>query len=385
MTGNGHENRGAYGNGNEPGKDVPDGGKSGKNDGKPGSSWMTWGAAALAVLTKYKAIVPLLSKLVVPTFSMLASAFAYAWATRSWTVGIGFVAMLLIHEIGHVLAARQKGLPVSAPVFIPFVGALITMRKHPRDAATEAWIAIGGPLLGSLGALLALLAGMALSSTDLILVAYLGFFVNLFNLLPIRPLDGGRIAAAVTRWLWAVGLVAGLVLIVYLRSILLLMIYALFAYELYRKYVSGRAKKAQVVPFAISIPEEHVRAMNVFVPGEHHHRKLDFATWTELDGTQRVEVIWDALAVRETLNLQEPFLVEEVRVTGIRHVHNEQGDVVRYDARCEMVGIPHENDRYHDIPVRVRWAFGAAYFGLAGVLAALMAAVQHMHLPGIGG
>jgi hypothetical protein len=77
--------------------------------------------------------------------------------------------------------------------------------------------------------------------------------------------------------------------------------------------------------------------------------------------------------------------VEEVRVTGIRHVHNEQGDVVRYDARCEMVGIPHENDRYHDIPVRVRWAFGAAYFGLAGVLAALMAAVQHMHLPGIGG
>lgn len=346
---------------------------------------MTWGAAIVALLTKHKTIVPLLSKLVVPAFSMLASAFAYAWATRSWVVGIGLVAMLFVHEIGHVLAARQKGLPVSAPVFIPFIGALIAMKRNPRDAVTEAYVALGGPLLGSLGAMAALLIGLALSSTPLLLVAYMGFFINLINLLPIRPMDGGRIAAAVTRWLWVVGLVCGLFVILYLRSALFLFIYGLFALELYHKYVANRKKRPSTVPFAIRIPAEHLRLRSAFVPGEEHHRKLAFATWSELDGTQKVEVRWDALAIRDTVTLKEPFLVEEVRVTGIKHIRDDQGEVVRYDALCEMAGTPHENDRYYDIPPRVRWAFGAAYLGLAVLLAALMVMVQSMELPGVTG
>lgn len=346
---------------------------------------MAWGAALLALLTKYKTILALLSKWVAPAFTLLASAFAYAWATRSWTVGIGFVAMLFIHELGHVMAAKRKQLPVSLPVFIPFVGALIAMKKHPRDAATEAYVALGGPLLGTLGALAAFVAGFALSSTSLVLVAYLGFFVNLINLLPIRPLDGGRIAAAVTRWLWIVGLVAGLAVILYLRSVLFFIVYMLFAAELYGKYAAKRGGRRRSLPFAIRIPAEYLRLANAFVPGEAHRRKLDFVTWSGLDGRQRVEVVWDALAIRETVTLAEPFLVEEVRVTGFRHVHNEQGEVVRYDANCEMIGLPHENDRYDEIPPRTRWAFGAAYAGLAVLLAALMAAVQRLPLPGVTG
>lgn len=356
---------------------------AGRERQRPGRSWMAWGAAAAALLTKSKTVLPLVSKLAMPVSSMLASVFTYAWAYRSWTVGIGFVAMLFIHEIGHVLAAKRKGLPVSAPVFIPFVGALIAMKRHPRDAATEAFVALGGPLLGTMGALAALAAGLALESTALVLVAYAGFFINLINLLPIRPLDGGRIAGAVTRWLWAVGLVAGLAVILVLRSILFLVVYALFVAELYRKYATKRQKRTVVLTFAASVPAE--RLAEGFVPGEQHRRRLDFATWSGLDGIQRVETAWEAVGLRETVELPEPLLVGEVRLAGFRPVRDERGETVRYEAGIEIVGEPHENDRYHDIPARVRWAFGAAYFGLAALLAGLMAMVHRLPVAGFPG
>lgn len=358
---------------------------NGSGNGRDNRKWVTLGAAIAALLTKYKTIVPVLTKLLGPMLTMLASVFAYAWATRSWMVGIGFVAMLFVHEMGHVLAAKQKGLPVSAPLFIPFVGALIAMKQSPRDAATEAYVAIGGPVVGTLGALLTLLAGLVLSSTPLVLVAYMGFFVNLINLLPIRPLDGGRIASAVTRWLWLVGLIGGLVFIVYMRSLLFLVVYVLFVIDLYQKYVAKRGDRARRIPFVIRIPATYLRTRNAFVPGEEHRRKLDFVTYSNLDRTQHVEVIWDALAVREKVALPEPILLEEVRVMGIKHVQDEQGDVVRYDANCEMFGIPHTNERYYDVPASSRWVFGAAYLGLAMLLIALMLFVQRMYLPGITG
>lgn len=84
--------------------------------------------------------------------------------------------MIFIHEIGHVLAAKQKGLPVTAPLFIPFLGALITMKRNPRDAVTEAYIAYGGPLLGTIGATAAFALGVYTDSNLLISIAYTGFF-----------------------------------------------------------------------------------------------------------------------------------------------------------------------------------------------------------------
>jgi Zn-dependent protease len=116
------------------------------------------------------------------------------------------------------LQRRSKGLPVSAPVFIPFLGALITMKKNPTDAATEAFIGIGGPVLGTLGGVAALGLGVYLDSAVIVSVAYAAFYLNLINLLPIHPLDGGRISTAVTRWLWLVGLVGGLIIIIFIDS-----------------------------------------------------------------------------------------------------------------------------------------------------------------------
>lgn len=98
-----------------------------------------------------------------------------------WTFAIGIVIMIFIHEMGHVLAAKRKGIPVSAPAFIPFMGALITMKKQPLNAQTEAYLAFGGPLLGTVGALGALALGVILDSTAILSVAQVGFFLNLIN------------------------------------------------------------------------------------------------------------------------------------------------------------------------------------------------------------
>ena len=136
--------------------------------------------------------------------TMLLSIGAYAmmWG---WMFALGFVLLLFVHECGHLLVARFFGLRVGAPVFIPFMGALIALKEAPKDAWMEAWVGIGGPLLGSAGALvcegLYQLTGNPLFRG----LAFSGFFLNLFNLAPIGYLDGGRIVTALSPWLWLAG------------------------------------------------------------------------------------------------------------------------------------------------------------------------------------
>src|SRR6266699_5164386 len=148
-------------------------------------------------------------------FSMFVSAAVYVWI-GGWWFGIGLVLLLFVHEMGHVLEAKRQGLPVSAPLFIPFMGALITLKEMPHNAWREAKLAIAGPLLGSAAALALYVAGVAYDSRPLKAIAFLGFFINLFNLLPASPLDGGRIAAALHPAMWFAG-VAGLVALAIFR------------------------------------------------------------------------------------------------------------------------------------------------------------------------
>src|SRR2546425_6496752 len=137
-------------------------------------------------------------------FSMFVSAAFYVWL-GGWWFGIGLIVLLFVHEMGHVVEAKRQGLAVSVPVFIPFMGALITMKQMPHNAWREARLAIAGPLLGSAGALALYLLGVAYNSPHLRGLAFLGFLINLFNLLPVIPLDGGRITAALHPGLWLVG------------------------------------------------------------------------------------------------------------------------------------------------------------------------------------
>ncbi len=113
---------------------------------------------------------------------------------------------LLLHECGHLIVARYFGLNVGAPVFIPFMGAFIALKDAPRNAWIESWVGIGGPLLGSLAALVCHAIGLSLGLPLFIALAWVGYWLNLFNLTPIGQLDGGRIATALSPWLWVPGL-----------------------------------------------------------------------------------------------------------------------------------------------------------------------------------
>jgi Zn-dependent protease len=157
--------------------------------------------AAFFVLFKYlKFGLPLLKT----GGSMILAIWVYAlfWG---WPFAVGFVLLIFVHECGHLLAAKRIGLKVGAPVFIPFMGALIALKEAPRNAWIEAQVGIGGPLLGTVGAAISELIYLATGNLMFRGLAYTGFFLNLFNLAPIGFLDGGRIVTALSPWLWLVG------------------------------------------------------------------------------------------------------------------------------------------------------------------------------------
>jgi Zn-dependent protease len=145
-----------------------------------------------------------LGKLFASGGTMLISLVVYA-VVFGWRYAAGFVVLLFAHEMGHYLAAKQRGLAVGLPTFIPFVGAWIDLKEQPRDVATEAYVALAGPLLGTAAAIACYLAADANGERWLMAVAYSGFFLNLFNLLPLAPLDGGRITAVLSPRIWFVG------------------------------------------------------------------------------------------------------------------------------------------------------------------------------------
>ena len=122
-----------------------------------------------------------------------------------WQFALGFVLLLLVHETGHLLVAKKFGLKVGAPVFIPFMGAFIALKEAPRNAWMEACVGIGGPMLGSFGALICNALGEVFAAPIFIALAWFGYFLNLFNLTPVGMLDGGRIVTALSRWLWLPG------------------------------------------------------------------------------------------------------------------------------------------------------------------------------------
>lgn len=122
---------------------------------------------------------------------------------------VGMVGLILVHEVGHAAVMHHRGIPFSPMVFVPFMGAAIAMKDRPRDAWEDALVAFGGPVLGSLGALGVAAAGHATQSQLLIALADFGFMVNLFNLLPIGSMDGGRIAGALSPYMGVAGLGLG--------------------------------------------------------------------------------------------------------------------------------------------------------------------------------
>jgi Zn-dependent protease len=184
-----------------------------------------------------------LGKILLTSGTMLISVIAYSWIF-GWGYAAGFVALIFVHEMGHYVAARRRGLDVGAPTFIPFLGAWINMKDMPRDAETEAYVGMAGPLVGSIGALVCYYAARSFDSQLVLAVAYSGFFINLFNLIPLSPLDGGRISAAISPRLWLVGAPLLVALFFYRPSPLLILIAILAAPNVW-KVIRGHETQAE--------------------------------------------------------------------------------------------------------------------------------------------
>lgn len=170
--------------------------------------------------------------------TMLVSLVVYAFIF-GWRYAAGFIVLLFVHEMGHYIAARHKGLNVGLPTFIPFVGAWIELKDLPHDAQTEAFVGLGGPLIGTVGATFCYLLARQTGTDWLLAVAYSGFFLNLFNLIPISPFDGGRITAVLSPRIWLLG-VPILVALFFWRPSPMLILIALLAWPQLWKAIKYR-------------------------------------------------------------------------------------------------------------------------------------------------
>jgi len=128
--------------------------------------------------------------------------YMYLWP---WQIAVGFVMLIFFHEMGHVLAMKYYRLRASPPIFVPFLGAIIDLKEDPPNAKVEAIVGIGGPILGTLAALVCYAVWWQTQSPIFLALAFWGFLLNLFNMTPVPPLDGGRITAAISPWIWMIG------------------------------------------------------------------------------------------------------------------------------------------------------------------------------------
>jgi Zn-dependent protease len=225
------------------GSDAP---PQGKGRGSAAAGVAAGGSVLLGLLAKFTLVL----KLLLPLGSALVSFGLYAWY-GGWQFGLGLVALLFVHEMGHFIVIRAKGLPASLPVFIPFLGAYVAMRRMPHNVRDEAEIAIAGPLAGALGGVACFLLYEQTGIQMLLFLAYFSFFLNLLNLVPVSPLDGGRIVGAISRWLWPVGLILLAVAFFYTLSILILILGWLWISATIARFRMSRAMEEY---YRVSLP-----------------------------------------------------------------------------------------------------------------------------------
>jgi Zn-dependent protease len=207
-------------------------------------------AAIVALVAKFfaaiKGAVLLLPKLKLLTTggTALVSVAAYSlfWG---WTFALGFVVLLFVHEMGHVIQLRREGLKASAPMFIPFFGAVVMAKSLGENALAEARVGLAGPILGTLGCGVCLAIAEATNSDMLRALAYVGFFLNLINLIPVVPFDGGRAMAAMAPAMWFVGLGALVALLILVGNPFLLLFLFLGGMETWHRWKQRKTRSLE--------------------------------------------------------------------------------------------------------------------------------------------
>ena len=355
-------------------------------------------AIGVFLIAKFKWVIALLkwSKFGGTLISMAASLSAYA-LFFGWKFALALVYLIFVHEMGHLVAARRKGIATSPAMFIPFVGAMISMKERPRDAATEAYLAYGGPLAGLISCLPAVLLYQMKEDPFWALVIYLCATFTLLNLLPVSPLDGGRIVSVLSTKIWLIGLAVLLVLVVaypanpIMYVILLVGIFSWWnrARESYRSEVLGYEKEklgglvamlrewprlTSTVSLKMALTAEAEEAMKH--RGELRrwsipflHDKEKFAREKAAIDLRHVERTRELLQAWET----QPVLYEDGDPD--RPLPSELLTQAERQAQAIIAQIEEEQTRYrtyYKSSPSVKWKVLIAYLLLAGVLSAFM-------------
>ena len=188
---------------------------------------------ALLVLAKGKFALLGLTKLSTLT-SMLLFLGVY-WAMFGWQFALGFVLSIYIHEMGHVFALRKYGIAASAPMFIPFLGAFVRLKQYPANVIQDARVGLAGPIWGFGAAVFAWLCAVVTGLPIWYAIAHTGAWINLFNLIPIWQLDGGRGFRALTRIQRGIAAGAALTMWALTQETMLLLIALGAGYRLFSK------------------------------------------------------------------------------------------------------------------------------------------------------
>ncbi len=246
------------------------------------------GVALVALLAKLKFFLLLLPKikLLTTSASMLVSIAAYS-LIFGWKFAVGFVLLLLVHEMGHVFQLRREGIEASAPLFIPFLGAVVGAKSLGDNALAEARVGLAGPILGSIGA--AVVAGIYLLTGNVFweALAFTGFFLNLFNLIPVSPFDGGRAMAAMAPWMWFVGLAALVVMVVLFPNPFIFLFLLLGFFDVRRRWKQRKAGGPEQEAYYRVRPRDRLLVGLVYVG-------LAVALFVAMDATHVVRTFADA-------------------------------------------------------------------------------------------
>ena len=220
---------------------------------------LKWGAKLKGLLL----VLPKL-KLLTTSASMLASVAAYAliWG---WRFAAGFVALLFVHELGHYIQLRREGVRPTFMVFIPFLGAAVGTRSLGGSAIAEARVGLAGPILGSLACAALLPVAAATDDPFWYALVFTGFFLNLFNLIPLVPFDGGRAMAAMAPWMWFAGFAAMVAFFVAFPNPILILFLLLGGIESWRRWKARRRGEEGNAAYYRVTPRQRLAVGTVYV------------------------------------------------------------------------------------------------------------------------
>lgn len=340
------------------------------------------------------------SKFGATLLSMIVSLWAYA-LFYGWKFAVALVYLIFVHEMGHVVAAKRKGIATSPAVFIPFAGAFISMKDHPRDAGTEAYLAYGGPLAGLISFLPALPLYWWTQDPFWALVMYLGALLNLFNLIPVSPLDGGRIVSVLSTKIWLIGLlVLGAMLFASPGPLMVfIFVIGLFTWwsrlrESYqhrvlqyeREKLHGFLEEIAQWPALVSTWDKRVQLSDRVEENSrikpHKGFLVPFLQDDKrfLRDRQRLDNVylhrlWDLFRQWE----REP--IQFVDGDPFHHAPSpllSEAEKVARQRLAEVEEQMHRLTTYYEAPAATKWKVLAAYLGLAAVLSAFFLYGQHL-------